>query len=257
MAFQLKLVEKLKNSTNFFKDEVDVEKGFTQEQKENQLKPFWVKLLHKHQIPRKLFHAGAGLLVMGLFIIGVSALSILRIAVPCLLLMIIVEWIRLKNPEINKTFVKLAGILMRKNEAKEFNSTVYFLAGVVFCLLFYNRFIAATSLLVLSFADPAAFIAGKSLGHFGPRLPFDEKKTIIGSLGCALTGGLVVSIMTLIHFGLGYLSLIQWLSLFVFSGLSSAVAEAIAIPHVDDNFSMPVISGFCFSVVFWTLGIAV
>ncbi len=44
--------------------------------------------------------------------------------------------------------------------------------------------------MILTFADPASFFAGKLIG--GPKLPFNHEKTVAGTLGGMLTAALVV-----------------------------------------------------------------
>lgn len=142
------------------------------------------------------------------------------------------ELLRLKVPQINNFFIKLAGRVLREREKDKISGFTYYCLGVSLCFFFYPWKIAILSILFLIFADPIASIFGILYGKTG--LIFG--KSFEGTVACFLVCFLISAIMA-------YTSLkVPWGVFGVLGGLIGAVAELFAF--FDDNLTIPVVSGF-------------
>lgn len=168
---------------------------------------------------------------------------------------------------------------MRESEKKSTNGVIWYIIGVIFVLAFYPLDVAVVSILILSWADTAASTFGRMFGRYTPPLPqrvpilgipFAPRKSLAGFIAGSLAGAAVAAGFwgyiaplgniqplwthqagTAFHVvqtagekaiasgwsGLGLISLV--------SGLVSGVAEALDLGAVDDNISLPIISGGC------------
>ncbi|CAE6481640.1 unnamed protein product [Rhizoctonia solani] len=145
---------------------------------------------------------------------------------------------------------------------KQINGVIWYLVGVIFVLNFYPRDIAVVSILILSWCDTAASTVGRAWGRYTPKLPrrllfipIAPRKSLAGLLGAVVTGFLItftfwgwaVTPEYIVNeppawqwaqggwLGLGALSLC--------SGLAAGITEALDIGGLDDNLTLPIISG--------------
>lgn len=73
--------------------------------------------------------------------------------------------------------------------SQQAHSTMYYLVGVWIVLSLFAPKVAVCSILFLAFCDPAATLAGRNLGHLGPKL--HSNKSLMGSMGAAVVGGVI------------------------------------------------------------------
>lgn len=199
------------------------------------------------QLARKFFHFGVGLAILTYWHWDPSALQAIAILAPSFLLLSIIETLRFRFPRIQSLFYRFAGRILRAEESKNVHSSLYFVGAAVITLMIYPKFAAICSLVTLSFCDPAAFFAGKLYGHLGPSI--GKKKTLIGTLACMVAG--VFTIWGLLWRFLSPTQLSQYALrafLSVVFGVAAGISEAVVIPGVDDNLSMPIISGFVYTL---------
>ncbi len=137
---------------------------------------------------------------------------------------------------------------------------IYILA-VMFCVGFYPPYIAAASFAIMAFGDGFATIVGKTVGthHY----PYSDK-SVEGSLGFIIFGifSTLLVLLTLTHFKAfeGLDDAVSNLALIaVIGSLSGAIIETLPFEKsrrgniikrafVDDNFFVPVLSGFIMSL---------
>jgi len=161
---------------------------------------------------------------------------------------------------------------------------IWYILGVVLVLTFFPLDIAVVSILILSWADTSASTFGRLWGRKTralPRsvlgLPFAPRKSLAGFIAASITGALTAvafwgwfapsvnrpevswtwadgfSTSPVAGEGRGPLNFGGWIGLGIIgvvAGLVSGVAEALDLGTVDDNLSLPVISGACLCGLF-------
>ncbi len=116
--------------------------------------------------------------------------------------------------------------------------SIYFFLGIIITLILFHSHLAVANaaILILLFGDSASTLAGKRWGKI--KLPFQENKTLEGSLAF-----LVVGFMG----ALTQLPLVPAL----LGALSGALTEAYS--PIDDNLTVPVVAGLIMSLVVFFL----
>jgi dolichol kinase len=145
------------------------------------------------------------------------------------------DFIRLKNQKFNDTLTSLFGPIMRKSEKVSFSGLPFYALGVALSIFFYEESIAILAILFLIFGDPVASVVGVYYGR-DRLLP---NKTLQGTIA-AFTTCLCVAIIYLIALKVYSPNLI----LFAFFGaIIGALSELLSAFNIDDNLTIPVISG--------------
>jgi len=169
---------------------------------------------------------------------------------------------------------------MRESERKTTNGVIWYILGVLWVLTLYPLDIAIVSILILSWADTAASTVGRLWGRYTPRLPsrlpilglpLAPRKSVAGFIAGSLTGAVIAGGFWGVYGRSGNIEpvwtwedgiagtsvgtgaeasgvLVGWLGLGVISvvsGLVSGIAEALDLGSLDDNLTLPIISGGC------------
>jgi len=176
---------------------------------------------------------------------------------------------------------------MRESEKSRTNGVVWYLCGVLIVLIFYPLDVAVVSILILSWADTAASTFGRLYGpstrklpsgsiplplpflksNRWPRLGFAARKSLAGFIASTTAGFLITTSFW------GYLAYFRdgpphasWspsstsgrlrgtiglLTVGGISGLISGVTEALDLGSLDDNLTLPVISGIAIWATLW------
>lgn len=213
------------------------------------------KLIHKHEIPRKVFHSSIGFLTLWLYTKGVDQSKVAPPLFTLLAILTATDFIRFRNEKVNKLYCQLAGPLMREKEVNEYNGVLWYLLGLGIVLSIFPKDISVLSVLLLSWADTAASTFGRAYGHLTPKF---GNKSLAGSIASFFTG-VISAILMYKCFIPVYgaqvntpgdimwtpeTSNIQFPLLAFLIGLVGAISEAIDVFNIDDNFTIPVISAF-------------
>lgn len=196
-------------------------------------------VLHKRSdlhILRKLWHMSTG--SVGLFIFLHSNQSqtfwasvILAIA----LAGFTIDLVRNKVPAINKLVIKFMGPLMRRSEKDGVSGLPFYALGVSLSLFFYSRDIAIVSIMFLVFSDPLSSFFGILYGK--------DKILPNKSLQGAVAGFFTCYLITLFY-AMNTSALGTHLLLFaIISGVIGSASELVSAFNIDDNLTIPVISG--------------
>ena len=196
-------------------------------------------VLHKRSdlhILRKVWHISTG--SVGLFIFYTSGQSqtfwaslILAVA----LVGFTVDFIRSRIPAFNKMVIKLMGPLMRRSEKDGVSGLPFYALGVSLSLFFYSRDIAIVSCMFLVFSDPLSSFFGVLYGK--------DKILPNKSLQGAVAGFFTCYLITLFY-AINTTTLGTHLLVFsIVSGVIGAASELVSAFNIDDNLSIPVISG--------------
>ena len=196
-------------------------------------------VLHKRSdlhILRKVWHISTG--SVGLFIFYTSGQSqtfwaslILAVA----LVGFTVDFIRSRIPVFNKMVIKLMGPLMRRSEKDGVSGLPFYALGVSLSLFFYSRDIAIVSCMFLVFSDPLSSFFGVLYGK--------DKILPNKSLQGAVAGFFTCYLITLFY-AINTTTLGTHLLVFsIVAGVIGAASELVSAFNIDDNLSIPVISG--------------
>ena len=200
---------------------------------------------------RKAWHSLMGLIMVAVFLSGLSRSSAVLILGSVLGLDLIIELGRLRIPALNEAVMRFWGPIMRSCEVNRVSGTPYYLASALIAVGLFPKPIAALSLLFLACGDPMASLVGILYGKHGPR--FASGKSLIGTLGgvatCALVSMVFWNVFPAIHGG-------DFWTLVILGALTGGLAELVPW-DVDDNFAIPVVSGFSLWLACIVLGISV
>lgn len=209
------------------------------------------KILHKRSdlhIARKLWHMSTGLIGLVLFYnsgrdTGFWGYGVLSIA----LLGFLADYLRQKNRIFNKFVIKLMGPLMRKSEREGVSGLPFYALGIALALLFYQRDLALISIMFLIFSDPISSFFGVLYGK-DKILP---NKSLQGFVAGFFTCYLVV----LFYLLNAEVTNIDILTFSLVAGLIGAASELISAFNIDDNLTIPVISGLGLTILNYFLPI--
>ena len=233
----------------------------------------WRSLIHKHEVPRKALHISIGFVTLYLYCRGWQAVQIYPGLLVAAVFIGSVDFVRHNSESFNRLYVRVLGAFMRETEVKDkYNGVIFYLVGAWFALRVYPNDIAVLSILLLSWCDTAASTFGRIYGRYTPRVR--KGKSLAGTAAAALVGLLAALLfygyfvprfgsfddsfqfkgtLTLpFKFGVNpagietSVFLTSWVALGVLgvaSGLIASFSEAVDIFGIDDNLTIPVISG--------------
>ncbi|NDD91859.1 hypothetical protein EBZ37_07215 [bacterium] len=222
-------------------------------------RPAWVGAfrssgrLHLRQdlhLLRKLWHMVMGLMMVAVFLSGLSRFHAVLILGSVLGLCLLVETARLRIPSVNDAVIRFWGPIMRGNEVDKMSGTPYYLASALLAVGLFPKPIAALSLLFLACGDPMASLFGILYGKNGPRWANGKSwiGTSAGVLTCMVVGAIFWNTLPVKAWQ-------AWLLTWI-GGIAGGMAELVPW-EVDDNFAIPVISGFTLWIACLLLGVPV
>lgn len=145
-------------------------------------------------------------------------------------ILLIMDLIRLHHKKGAELLTVKVTVLYRKNEERKISTMTYFIWGVFFSVLIFQKEVAIVVIVFLTFGD----LFGKLFGMAYGRHAFFKKKTYEGSMayfGCSVICG---------YFLATILSLPLWV--IIIGALCATFVEALPLP-IDDNFTVPLVSG--------------
>jgi dolichol kinase len=145
-------------------------------------------------------------------------------------IILFIETLRFSIPHFNQQFISRFAIVLKREEKSWLTGTTYLLLSTLFAFLLFDKQIAITSLLFLSIGDPLAAVIGR---RFGEIKIFN--KSLEGSLAC-----LISCLAIGVPLNIFILNLSPGV---VFVGaVVATLTELLSLP-VDDNFTIPLLSG--------------
>lgn len=215
-----------------------------------------------------------GPIAIGLYISQISRTYILRLLTATLLVILVIDLFRLRSTTVGRgrfanAYESVVGTLMRESERQKLNSTIWYLLGAIISVASFKRDVAIASISILAFADTSASTVGRVFGRYTAKLPsppFGEKKSLAGFIAAFAAGSLVSWLIwgwDLVDGGsiaeAGRLSsdTLSWTAsgrltlplLMVGVGAISAVTESLDVHGLDDNLTLPVISGLLMTLL--------
>jgi diacylglycerol kinase (CTP) len=191
-------------------------------------------------VARKLYHAAMGLICFSLYAFlltpSQALIAVLVIGGP----LIILDLARLRVPKLRSAALQVFGSVMRCDELNQVSGNSFYVLGLLAVVIFFSKPIALLCILYLALGDPAAAIIGTAWGR---HRVLGSKKSVEGAIG-----NFLISALASFVFALAYgASNQRALTIALVGGLSSMIAECLPIP-LDDNLTVPVISGLLLSV---------
>lgn len=140
---------------------------------------------------------------------------------------------------------------MRSCEVNRVTGIPYYLASTLLAIALFPKPVAVLSILYLACGDPIASLFGILFGDRSIR--FANGKSLIGTLAGVLTCTLVsfIFFQAMPPVGVSTAGLVV---LTLTGGLAGGLAEMVPV-EADDNFTIPVISGFVLWLVFILMGL--
>lgn len=182
---------------------------------------------------RKGTHIGALVIPGCYYALGLSASQMLTIMVPVALLMLLIDISRLRQWLFwRKIAAPIGGRMIRGHEqAGDFTGATYILISVCLTVAMYTKPIAIAALTYIIVGDTLAALIGRRFGRhrFG-------RKSLEGSLAC-LAGTMLAAIF------------VPDVALPVaICGAVVATATEALSTRIDDNISVPIISGLAMTL---------
>ncbi|KAF5384377.1 hypothetical protein D9615_003139 [Tricholomella constricta] len=236
------------------------------------------------EIPRKLLHSSIGFFTVYLYVSNGDVKTVIFVLWTALAVIIPADILRLRSPAFERIYERFLGFLMRESEKNSSNGVIWYILGVNFALTFYPQDVATVAILILSWADTTASFFGRLFGSKTPRLPsrspvlglpLAPRKSLAGFIAATITGACIAvgfwgwvapvrgdlswwwdggvrsssTLLSSLGFGdAGLHGAGGWAGLGAIglvAGLVSGVAEALDVGSLDDNLTLPIISGGC------------
>ena len=198
-------------------------------------------------LARKCFHMSGGLVFLSLYLgLGFSKDYMAAIIGAILAGVMSLEYARARSEWVNALAVKVMGPVMRDTEVNQLTGIPFYMASCLFAFLIFPHHVAVLSILYLAFGDPSSSFFGVLYG----RSKIFPNKSLQGTLG----GFLVCFTVTLIYFLWQQIPPEKLLMLTLLGGFAGCLAELLPL-NVDDNFSIPLVSGILMLIAFWCAGI--
>ena len=197
------------------------------------------KVLHKRSdlhILRKLWHISTGSLGLFLFLrsneeTNLWASIIMAIAIAGFA----IDMLRSKVKALNNFVLLVMGPLMRRSEREGVSGLPFYALGSSLSLFFYHKDIAVLSIMFLVFSDPLSSFFGVLYGK--------DKILPNKSLQGAVAGFFTCYLITLFY-SINITTLSTDILVFsIVAGVIGSASELISAFNIDDNLTIPVVSG--------------
>jgi dolichol kinase len=189
----------------------------------------------------------AGVFSMFLAYVFLPPTVSIAILIVAMMFFLPVDFLRHRYPALNDWMVHAFRPIMRNSEIHRLAGTTYLLTGVALVVLIFPRPIVALTLLFLAFADPIASVIGIKYG----------KDKIFGhkSIQGFMAAYVVCAFCTFVFLYNHNFATDRILVVSLLAGLIGALAELVPIGKIDDNFTLPVLSGVGLYILFQLFGL--
>jgi len=203
------------------------------------------KVLHKRSdlhLLRKLWHISTGSVGLFLFLkSGQDTQLTAFITLAIALAGFIVDIVRARSTRFNGIIIRIMGPLMRRSEKEGMSGLPFYALGVSLSLFFYSKDVAILSIMFLVFSDPLSSFFGVLYG----KDKIMPNKSLQGAVAGFFTCYLITLFYTMNNVTLGN----HMLVFAVVAGLIGALSELVSAFNIDDNLTIPVLSGLGMTVL--------
>lgn len=185
---------------------------------------------------RKVWHMSVGSLFLYIYCLGTTPAQTWGwIALTIAALGFTADFLRLRSEKMNQMAVRFFGPFLRESERKDYSGLPFYALGCGLSLFLYSEPIAILSILFLVFSDPISSYFGVKYGKT-KMLP---NKSLQGSTAGFCTCYLITLVFGIVNAQVS----VNLLGFALMAGLVGAISELMSV-FVDDNLTIPVISGF-------------
>eukprot|EP01132_Coremiostelium_polycephalum_P001218 gene1218-1538_t len=197
------------------------------------------------ELKRKGFHF-SGLIIPFVYLVGLNYTTFFTRTLGCQIMFTISggyfiwECLRLNVPLVRDFCNRTYGKMLREKEKDSFNGTLFYLAGTAICIYCFSPLVAIASMLFLIIGDFCAAVIGISFG-----------KTKIGNKSLEGTVAMFV-VCLLIGLTLFWKSTLGE-QLAIWGALSASIIELFNPSFLDDNITIPCLSGLTIQLMAYRL----
>jgi diacylglycerol kinase (CTP) len=193
-------------------------------------------------ILRKLWHMGVGTTCLFIFYQTGSdqkfwAWIILGVALSGFAF----DFARFRSEKLNDFVMMVMGPFMRSSEKNGMSGLPFYALGTSIALHMFSKEIALLAIMFLVFADPISSFFGIVYGK-DKILP---NKSLQGAMACFFTCYLITLFYGIAHGAQG--ANLLWFA--IIGGVIGAISEMMSAFNVDDNLTIPVVSGVGLTVL--------
>lgn len=206
----------------------------------------------KHEIYRKLIHFGA-LIIPFLYYFYIKNIGIaIAILLPVALICLVIDASRIENPKLKNQFYKVFGANLRDEETSQLTGASYLLTSSVVSIVVFPREIAFLTISYLAIGDTFAALIGQALGK---RQIKYTNKTLAGALGSFLTCSIFGLFIYFWKFKdvytdpMGKDDPAPYVIMILAGAFTASIVEVTNL-HINDNITIPIISGIVMSLIF-------
>lgn len=147
---------------------------------------------------------------------------------------------RMYSEGLNNFVLKVMGPFMRSSERNGLSGLPFYALGVSLAMHLFQKEIALLSVFFLVFSDPISSFFGIIYG----KDKIMPNKSLQGAIACFFTCYLITLFYGIVH---GDASQLLWFS--ILAGVIGAVSEMLSAFNIDDNLTIPVVSGLGLTVL--------
>lgn len=191
---------------------------------------------------RKIWHMGSGTACLVLYYLTTFETlawgwTILAVAITGF----VIDFTRSRWSGLNEIVIRTMGPFMRTSEQNGFSGLPFYALGVSLTLLLFQSKVALLAIMFLIFADPISSFFGIIYG----KDKIMPNKSLQGAIACFFTCYLLTLFYGIIH-GADNSNLL-WFA--ILGGVIGAIAEMLSAFNIDDNLTIPVVSGLGLTVL--------
>lgn len=157
---------------------------------------------------------------------------------------IMIDVVRLRKLPLHGFLNRLLGPILRDHEEEDFAGASYILSASFLSILLFHKSVALAAISFIILGDIAAALIGRRYGKtkiswsLTKVIPFgNNRKSLEGSLSCLLMCLVVAVVVPQLPLWIG-----------IVGAVAATAAEGINLP-VNDNFSVPLLSGLCMQLL--------
>ncbi len=207
-----------------------------------------LKIRNDLHFARKLWHCGMGTVIVAIYAGGMSKVLAVFILLSSFITFSTIEFLRLRSGPVNAVAIKVLKPIMREHEVAKVSGTPFYIGSVLLSIIVFPKTIAILSILFLAVGDPVSSIFGIMYGDRSIR--FKNGKSLIGTAA----GMFVCFVIALIYLAqIDHLPIASAALIALAGGIAGGGAEMIPL-EIDDNFSIPIVSGLAMWAAYLILG---
>ena len=195
-----------------------------------------------NEFKRKAIHLFALTIPIGYFLLPRS--PSLLILSPFVAGAILIDIVRLRKLPLHGLLDRLLGTVLRDHEEEDFAGASYILSASFLSILLFHKSVAIAAISFIILGDIAAALVGRRFGK--TKIPWSltkvnspgrNRKSLEGSLSCFIMCLLAAMVVPQLPLWIG-----------IVGAVTATVVEGINLP-VNDNFSVPLLSGLCMQLL--------